>query len=148
MPRRMMAVYTALIVLTAGVFWVTPAGFIPLQDQGYFAVVIQLPAGSSLQRDRRASQGGRAAGAQIDGIADAEMFTGMDAISQTLAPNSGVAFFVLKPFQDRDAHGRTMLAVMEDARKATARSDRGAHPGRAAAGHPRYRRQCRHRFIA
>ncbi len=48
------------------------------------------------------------------------MFSGMDAISSTLAPNSGVAFFVLKPFHDRDAHGRSMQAIMADARKATA----------------------------
>jgi hydrophobe/amphiphile efflux-1 (HAE1) family protein len=120
MPRRMMAVYAVLIALTGGLFWVTPAGFIPLQDQGYFAAVIQLPAGSSLQRtDRLVKEVARRVG-KIEGVADAEMFSGMDAISSTLAPNSGVAFFVLKPFHERDAHGRSMQAIMADARKATA----------------------------
>ena len=119
-PHRMMAVYAALIALTAGIFWITPAGFIPLQDQGYFAVVVQLPAGSSLERTDALVKEVARRTLKIDGVADAEMFTGMDAISQTLAPNSGVAFFVLKPFHDRDTHGRTMLAVMNDARKATA----------------------------
>ena len=49
-PKRMMAAYGVLIALTVGIFAVTPTGFIPAQDQGYFLTVIQLPAGSSLER--------------------------------------------------------------------------------------------------
>ena len=46
----MMAAYAVLIGLTVGLFSITPTGFIPAQDQGYFLTVIQLPPGSSLER--------------------------------------------------------------------------------------------------
>jgi multidrug efflux pump subunit AcrB len=49
-PKRMMITYAGLIAATLGMFWVTPTGFIPAQDQGYFLTVIQLPPGASLER--------------------------------------------------------------------------------------------------
>ncbi|HVJ56040.1 MAG TPA: multidrug efflux RND transporter permease subunit [Aliidongia sp.] len=123
MPRRMMTVYGGLIALTIGLFWVTPVGFIPLQDQGYFAVLVQLPPGASLQRtDEVVQEVGRRI-VKVEGVAHAEMFAGMDGLSSTLAPNAGVAFFPLKPFRERDPHGRTMQAIMADTRKAVADID-------------------------
>ena len=120
MPRRMMAIYAGLIALTIGVFAVTPVGFVPLQDQGYFAAVIQLPPGSSLQRSDAMVREVAKRALKIEGVAHAEMFIGMDGLSSTLAPNSGVAFFVLKPFGERAAHHRTMQAIMADTQKAVA----------------------------
>jgi multidrug efflux pump subunit AcrB len=43
-PKRMMAAYAVLIALTVGLFSITPTGFIPAQDQGYFLTVVQLAA--------------------------------------------------------------------------------------------------------
>src|SRR3546814_2511321 len=45
-PKRMVVTYAGFIAATVGLFWVTPSGFIPAQDQGYFLTVIQLPPGS------------------------------------------------------------------------------------------------------
>src|SRR5690606_4814153 len=50
MPRRMMGAYVGLIALTGAALWITPTGFIPQQDQGYFLTVIQLPPGSATSR--------------------------------------------------------------------------------------------------
>ncbi len=55
-PKRMMLTYAGLIAATLGLFWVTPTGFIPAQDQGYFLAVIQLPPGSSTERTDAAMQ--------------------------------------------------------------------------------------------
>src|SRR3546814_12187697 len=52
-PLRMMATYAALIAATMGLFWATPAGFVPQQDQGYFLAAIFLPPGSSRSDERR-----------------------------------------------------------------------------------------------
>ncbi|WP_213979712.1 multidrug efflux RND transporter permease subunit [Sphingomonas sp. dw_22] len=123
MPRRMMAIYSVLIALTVGLFWATPSGFVPLQDQGYFAVLAQLPPGSSLQRTDAVVKEIAKRGLKIDGIAHAETFTGMDGLSSTLAPNSGVVFFPLKSFHERGRTGRTDQAIMADVRKATADID-------------------------
>jgi hydrophobe/amphiphile efflux-1 (HAE1) family protein len=42
-PRAMLLAYGGLIAATGLLFWVTPVGFIPAQDQGYFIAAIQLP---------------------------------------------------------------------------------------------------------
>ncbi|HEU4498993.1 MAG TPA: efflux RND transporter permease subunit, partial [Sphingomicrobium sp.] len=44
-PRRALTAYAGLVVLTVSLFWATPAGFIPAQDQGYALAAIQLPPG-------------------------------------------------------------------------------------------------------
>jgi len=49
-PKRMMTIYAGLIAATAALFWATPTGFIPAQDQGYFLTVISLPPGASVER--------------------------------------------------------------------------------------------------
>src|SRR3546814_1327860 len=49
-PRRAFATYGGLILATAAIFWATPAGFVPAQDQGYALAAIQLPPGSSIQQ--------------------------------------------------------------------------------------------------
>src|SRR3546814_16835407 len=48
--KRMMVTYAGFIAAAVGLVWVTPSGFIPAQDQGYFLTVIQLPPGSSPAR--------------------------------------------------------------------------------------------------
>ncbi len=120
MPRRMMAIYAALMVLTAAVFWYTPSGFIPLQDQGYFAALIQLPPGASLERTDAVMREVESRILKIDGIVASETLSGMDGMSSTLAPNAGAAFFNLKGFKERGKTHRTAEAVMLDARAAVA----------------------------
>ena len=46
----MLLVYAGLIAGTVWLAHVTPAGFIPEQDQGYLIGVVQLPSGASLER--------------------------------------------------------------------------------------------------
>ncbi len=49
-PKRALTIYAGLVGLTLGIFWYTPSGFIPAQDQGYALAAIQLPPGSSIER--------------------------------------------------------------------------------------------------
>src|SRR5207244_560064 len=86
MPRRMMLVYGGLFALTAGVFWATPTGFVPAQDQGYFLTVIQLPPGSSIARTDAVMQKVAARILPLKGVLGSVMLAGFDGPSQTLAP--------------------------------------------------------------
>ena len=49
-PKKMLLTYAGLIAATFGLFWATPTGFVPQQDQGYFLAAVFLPSGSSLER--------------------------------------------------------------------------------------------------
>jgi hydrophobe/amphiphile efflux-1 (HAE1) family protein len=122
-PKRMMTVYAGLIAATAGLFWVTPSGFIPAQDQGYFLTVIQLPAGASVERTDAVMQKVAKRILPLAGVKGAVMLAGFDGPSQTLAPNAAAAYIPLKSFEERQRLGVTFASIMAEARKATADID-------------------------
>ncbi|MEO7169131.1 MAG: efflux RND transporter permease subunit, partial [Sphingomonas sp.] len=122
-PKKMMFAYAGLIALTGGVFWITPTGFVPAQDQGYFLTVIQLPPGSSIERTDAVMRKVAAKILPLKGIKGSVMLAGFDGPSQTLAPNSAAAYFPLKSFEERKALGVTFAGIMDEARKATADVD-------------------------
>jgi len=122
-PKKMMVAYAALIALTGGVFWITPTGFVPAQDQGYFLTVIQLPPGSSIERTDAVMRKVAAKILPLKGIKGSVMLAGFDGPSQTLAPNSAAAYFPLQSFEEREKLGVTFAGIMDEARKATADVD-------------------------
>jgi len=122
-PKRMMTVYAGLIAATAALFWVTPSGFIPAQDQGYFLTVIQLPAGASVERTDAVMQKVAKRILPLAGVKGAVMLAGFDGPSQTLAPNAAAAYIPLKSFEEREKLGVTFASIMAEARKATADID-------------------------
>jgi len=122
-PKRMMAAYAVLIGLTLGLFWMTPSGFIPAQDQGYFLTAIQLPPGSSLERTDAVMRKVVAKILPIKGVKGAVMLAGFDGASQTLAPNAAAAYIPLQSFEERKKLGVSFQQIMDEARKATAGVD-------------------------
>ncbi|CAN5325309.1 multidrug efflux RND transporter permease subunit [soil metagenome] len=122
-PRKMMTVYAGLIALTAMVFTVTPAGFIPAQDQGYFLTIIKLPAGASIERTDAVMQKVVKRILPLAGVKGAVMLAGFDGPSQTLAPNSAAAYIPLKSFEERAKLGVTIGSIMAKAHEATADID-------------------------
>ena len=120
MPRRMMLAYAGLIAATIGLFWITPTGFIPAQDQGYFLTVIQLPPGSSLERTDAVMRKVAARILPIPGVKGSVMLAGFDGASQTQAPNAAAAYVPLKSFEERRKLGVTLQSIMAEAQKRTA----------------------------
>jgi hydrophobe/amphiphile efflux-1 (HAE1) family protein len=119
-PKRMMAAYAGLIAVTVGVFWATPTGFIPAQDQGYFLTVIQLPPGSSIARTDAVMKKVAARILPLKGVLGSVMLAGFDGPSQTLAPNTAAAYVPLKSFEERKRLGVNIGSIMAEAQKATA----------------------------
>jgi len=116
-PKAVMVSYVALIVATAGLFYVTPSGFIPAQDQSYLITIIQLPPGASLARTDAVVQEVSRRVLGIDGVRGTIMLPGWDAASNTNAPNAATAFIPLKPFAERSRHASEIL---DEARRKTA----------------------------
>ena len=116
-PKVVMSSYIALIAATAGLFYVTPSGFIPAQDQSYLITIIQLPPGASLARTDAVVQEVSKRVLGIDGVRGTIMLPGWDAASNTNAPNAATAFIPLKPFAERSRHASEILA---EARQKTA----------------------------
>jgi hydrophobe/amphiphile efflux-1 (HAE1) family protein len=120
MPKRMMLAYAGLIAATVGLFYITPTGFIPAQDQGYFLTVIQLPPGSSLERTDAVMRKVAARILPIPGVKGSVMLAGFDGASQTQAPNAAAAYVPLQSFEERRKLGVTLQSIMAEAQKRTA----------------------------
>jgi hydrophobe/amphiphile efflux-1 (HAE1) family protein len=119
-PKRVLAVYAALVLATVGLFTITPAGFIPSQDQGYAIAVFQLPPGSSIDRSDRVLRENIQRLLRVPGAQDAVMFAGFDGATFTQSPNAATAFITFKPHRERAAQGRSGDAIIADMRAALA----------------------------
>jgi len=119
-PKAMMAAYGVLIALTGAALWITPTGFIPAQDQGYFLTVISLPPGSSTGRTDAVMKKVADRVLRIDGVKNTVMLSGFDGPSETRAASSAAAYWVLDDFKERAAKGETIDKLMADAQAATA----------------------------
>ena len=123
-PARMLATYAALIAATVALFWATPGGFVPQQDQGYFLAAAFLPPGASLERTDAVTREIAARILPIKGIRGAVMFAGFHGPSRTAAPNAAAIYFPFKSFADRKAEGVTYADIMAQAQKAVAGYDK------------------------
>ncbi|EJU10230.1 multidrug efflux RND transporter permease subunit [Novosphingobium resinovorum] len=117
-PTRMMATYAALIAGTVGLFWATPTGFIPQQDQGYFLAAAFLPSGSSLERTDEVTKDIAKRLLPIKGIRGAVMFAGFHGPSRTASPDSAAIYFPFKSFEERKELGVTGAEIMAQAQEA------------------------------
>ncbi|MES2159074.1 MAG: multidrug efflux RND transporter permease subunit [Pseudomonadota bacterium] len=123
-PKKMLLTYAGLIMATIALFWVTPGGFIPSQDQGYFLAVVQLPSGASLERTDKVTREVAEKILPIKGLRGAVMFAGFHGPSQTQAPNSAAIYFPFNTFAERKKEGVTYAGIMEQANKAVAGYDK------------------------
>ena len=124
-PRRVLVGYGGLIAATAALFWATPTGFIPAQDQSYALAAIQLPPGSSLAQTDRVLKTMVDRLLKVPGTEAAVMFAGFDGASGTQASNAGAAYITFKPFHDRPEGGRTEAEIVAAMRAAVADMNEG-----------------------
>jgi hydrophobe/amphiphile efflux-1 (HAE1) family protein len=97
-----MILYVGLVGLTALGMNRMPAGFIPPQDKLYLVSVIQLPPGSAIARTEEVVKRVAEIGLKHPGVEGALQFAGMSPNNYNTSTNSGLVFFALKPFKDRE----------------------------------------------
>ncbi len=96
-----LVVYAGLLFLTYNRLASTPTGLIPQLDRGYFITVIQLPPGSTLERADKVVRRASDLITSTPGVQNSVAFVGFDGATFTNAPNTGVIFVPLKPFDQR-----------------------------------------------
>lgn len=110
-----LVVYGGLILLTAWSFDKVPTGFIPTQDKQYLVAFAQLPDGASLDRSEAVIRRMSDLGLKTPGVQSAVAFPGLSINGFTVAPNAGIVFFCLDPFEDRktkDLGGPAIAAAL------------------------------------
>jgi HAE1 family hydrophobic/amphiphilic exporter-1 len=104
----------ALFAVTLGATWwiyqIVPQAFVPEEDQGYFMVQVQAPAGASLEYT-----GGVARQAEKIILSDPDvlaLFSVMGFSFSGAAPTQGIMFVRLKPFEERPGREHALPAVL------------------------------------
>lgn len=96
-----LAVYAGLVFLTGWSFNKVPTGFVPTQDKQYLISFAQLPDGASLDRTDAVIRRMSEIGLKQPGVQDAVAFPGLSISGFSVAPNAGIVFFCLTPFEER-----------------------------------------------
>jgi multidrug efflux pump len=96
-----LVVYGGLVFLTGWSFDKIPTGFVPTQDKQYLVAFAQLPDGSSLDRTEAVIRRMSDIGLKQPGVEAAVAFPGLSISGFSVAPNQGIVFFTLKPFEER-----------------------------------------------
>lgn len=95
------AVYAALVGFAVVEFKQVPEGFVPGQDKQYLVAFAQLPDAASIERTEDVIRRMGDIGLNQPGVENAVAFPGLSINGFTNAPNAGIVFFPLKPFDER-----------------------------------------------
>src|SRR5712691_9088974 len=104
-------VYAGLVFLTGWSFNKVPTGFVPTQDKQYLVAFAQLPDAASLDRTEAVIRRMSEIGLKQPGVQDAVAFPGLSISGFSVAPNAGIVFFGLKPFEDRKRPSQSGPAI-------------------------------------
>ena len=89
-----------------------PTGFLPIEDQGYFLVVVQLPEGAALERTTRALDDiTNRVSRQQPGVDKVVAIAGLAALNDSASlSNAGIAYVILKDWDER-GKGEDLLGL-------------------------------------
>ena len=99
------AVYAVLAVAAVFMFKAVPSGFVPAQDKQYLVGFAQLPDAASLGRTEEVIRQMSDIASKVPGVESTIAFPGLSINGFTNAPNAGIVFTSLKPFEQRKGKG-------------------------------------------
>jgi hydrophobe/amphiphile efflux-1 (HAE1) family protein len=97
----MLCLFVAALGTTYLVSLRIPSTFLPVEDQGYFFVVIQLPDGASLERTDAVAGKVRDILQSTPGVDIVGSISGLNFLTNAAQSNSAVEFAILKPWDQR-----------------------------------------------
>jgi HAE1 family hydrophobic/amphiphilic exporter-1 len=89
-----------------------PAGFVPLEDQGFAVVSYQLPDASSLQRTREVSAQVEEILNKTPGIRSYNVISGYNLLNGTSSSYVGTAFVSFKDWSERKGEGQSGAGIV------------------------------------
>jgi multidrug efflux pump len=119
LSRKSAAIGVYLVLAVAGVFMfkMVPAGFVPGQDKQYLVGFAQLPDAASLERTTSVIRKMSDIAKQIPGVESSVAFPGLSINGFTNAPNAGIVFTTLKPFDERTKPEESGAAIAAEINK-------------------------------
>jgi hydrophobe/amphiphile efflux-1 (HAE1) family protein len=117
--RRMLLVGVTMGVVFYGIwqlYAITPTGFLPDEDEGYFIVDIALPPGASLSRTNAVVEQIEGLAKELPGMENYFTIAGQSLVTNIFASNVGSMFVVLKEWKERkteDLHAASLIRQIQ-----------------------------------
>jgi multidrug efflux pump len=112
-----LGVYAMLAIAGVFMFKVVPPGFVPSQDKAYLIGFAQLPDAASLDRTDEVIRKMSDVASKIPGVESSVAFPGLSINGFTNAPNAGIVFTTLKPFDERTGKAQSADAIAAEINK-------------------------------
>ncbi|MFK8253454.1 efflux RND transporter permease subunit [Ancylobacter terrae] len=116
-----LTVTVALVLIGVAIWGLTrvPTGFLPTEDQGYMIIGAQLPDGASLERTNEVMLQIADLAGKTPGVRDVIGISGISVLDNNATlPNAGVAYVMLKSWDERDKVGQGLLEMFTSLSKA------------------------------
>jgi multidrug efflux pump len=119
LKRKSASVGVYVLLAIAGIFMfkAVPPGFVPAQDKAYLIGFAQLPDAASLDRTDAVIRKMSDVAKQIPGVESSVAFPGLSINGFTNAPNAGIVFTTLKPFDQRKGKDQSAEAIAGEINK-------------------------------
>jgi HAE1 family hydrophobic/amphiphilic exporter-1 len=104
------AVFIVALGLTVLAYRWVPQSFVPEEDQGWFMTIVQAPAGSSLEYTSNIGKQAEKILMETPEVRAVFAVTGFSFSGA--APNQGIMFVALKPFEEREGEEHRLQAVL------------------------------------
>ncbi len=112
-----LGVYLVLGVAALFMFKAVPPGFVPAQDKTYLVGFAQLPDAASLDRTDAVIRRMSEIAMEVPGVQSSVAFPGLSINGFTNAPNAGIVFVTLKPFEERQGKEQSAAALAAEINK-------------------------------
>jgi HAE1 family hydrophobic/amphiphilic exporter-1 len=107
-----------LAVITLATIWMvstTPSGFIPTEDQGFIAISVSTPSGTSLNGTQKVMTDAETKLNELPSSRFVTAISGFNLLTNSTSPSAAVVFVLLKPTEDR-GDVKNIDAIMEQVR--------------------------------
>lgn len=111
--RLALLAFAALLAGGGLLFVTTPAGFVPVQDQGYLVIYTQLPPGATLTRTTGVVSKISKIARDVPGVSGTVEFPGLDISSFQNQSNTATTFVPLVDFKLRDLRANEISGILQ-----------------------------------
>ncbi|HVP11641.1 MAG TPA: multidrug efflux RND transporter permease subunit [Phycisphaerae bacterium] len=111
-PFKLMGVYAILAGAAAWGFLRLPTGFLPVEDQGYFIISVQLPDAASQARTKAVVDKLNDSLRAVPGIQNVNGIVGRNVFENTICSNTAACYITFKPWDERRERGQSMGAIL------------------------------------
>jgi HAE1 family hydrophobic/amphiphilic exporter-1 len=109
--------YLGMLVFAGWLFRTLPTGFLPVEDQGYFIVGIQLPDGASQERTNEVVKKINAILSKTPGVANVNTIGGQSLFDGTVSSNAAVFYVAMTEWKERKDPSLDQTAILANVRK-------------------------------